>query len=125
MLSNLVDKKDKQTMENMDQVFNIFNTHLEDPDTYIYLQSIKGLANCSFHKPDLVIDKLCHEFAHLDEEKYPGDKSIEVRGKIGEALVLVTRILGELTPGINLLFFRHRNEILQFLRLMIILFNFY
>ena len=104
-------------MENMDQVFNIFNGHLEDPDTYIYLQSIKGLANCSFHKPDLVIDKLCHEFAHLDEEKYPGDKSIEVRGKIGEALVLVTRILGELTPGINLLF----SVISQFLWLIIIL----
>ena len=54
-LTNLVDKKDEKTMENIDTVFEIFNSNLSDPDTYIYLQAFKGLANCSFHKPELVI----------------------------------------------------------------------
>ena len=56
-LTNLVDKKDEKTMENIDTVFEIFNSNLNDPDTYIYLQAIKGLANCSFHKSELVIGK--------------------------------------------------------------------
>jgi len=93
-------------MENIDTVFEIFNSNLNDPDTYIYLQAIKGLANCSFHKPELVIDKLGHEFGHLDDTKYPGEKGIEVRTKIGEALVQVTKILGEMTPA-------HKNKLLN------------
>ena len=52
------------------------------------------------------LDKLGHEFGHLDDAKYPGDKGLEVRTKIGEALVQVTKILGEMTPA-------HKNKLLN------------
>ena len=106
VLTNLIEKKDDTAMKNIDKVFDIFNKNLDDSDTYIYLQAVKGLASCSFHKPDLVIEKLCHEFAHLDDAKYPGDKALEIRTKIGEAMVQVTRILGELTPA-------HKNKLIN------------
>lgn len=99
VLTNLVKKRDETTMAHVEEVFDIFSDNLKDEDTYIYLQAIKGLATCSFHKPQIVIDKLCLEYAKLDDSKYPGDKGIERRTKIGEALVLVTRVLGELTPA--------------------------
>ena len=105
-LTALVDKKDKETMENIGKVFEIFQNNLADPDTYIYLQAIKGLASCSFHKPEIVIDKLTSEFANLDDSKYSGDKAVEIRTKQAEALVRVTQILGEFTPA-------HKNKLLN------------
>ena len=56
-LTALVAKKDEKTMENIEQVFKIFQDNLNDADTYIYLQAIKGLSVCSFHKPDIVINR--------------------------------------------------------------------
>ena len=105
-LTSLVSKKDQETLENIEKVTEIFQNNLNDTDTYIYLQAIKGLAQCSFHNPDLIINRLCREYAILDEKKYPGDKGVEIRTKIGEALVIVTRILGELTPA-------HKNKLLN------------
>ena len=105
-LTALINKKDKETMEHIEEVFKIFTDNLNDQDTYIYLQAIKGLSACSFHKPDIVINRLCREYAILDDAKYPGEKAIEIRTKIGEALVNITKILGEMTPA-------HKNKLLN------------
>ena len=45
-----------------------------------------------------VLDTLTREFTMVYERKNLGDKAMEVRTKIGEALVQVTKELGELTP---------------------------
>ena len=73
----------------------------------MYLQSVKGLAVCSAYNPALVIDELTKQYGSLDE-KAPsgGDALMEVRTKLGEALVKVTQILGELTPA-------HKNQLLN------------
>jgi len=105
-LTALVVKRDEETMKNIEPVFKIFTESLNDEDTYIYLQAIKGLSACSFHNPEIVINRLCREYAILDDSKYPGTKGIELRTKIGEALVNVTRILGEMTPA-------HKNKLLN------------
>ena len=65
---------------------------------------LKVIFNVSFSC--IIIDQLGHEFGHLDDTKYPGEKGIEVRTKIGEALVQVTKILGEMTPA-------HKNKLLN------------
>ena len=85
-------------MKHIEEIFEIFQNHLTDQDTYIYLQAVKGLSACAFYKPDIVITKLCREYALLDDSKYPGDKGLELRTKVGEALVNITKILAELTP---------------------------
>ncbi len=77
---------------------------LEDEDTYIYLQAINGLVSCACHHPDLVVDLLTREFAHLDDRRFNKkdkgeDSAMEARTKVGEALVRVTRMLGDMTPA--------------------------
>ena len=53
-----------------------------------------------------VIDRLTTEFAQLDDKKFGGETGIEIRTKIGEALVRITRLLGEMTPS-------HKNKLLN------------
>lgn len=105
-LTSLVVERDVETMDNFEKVFKVFNDNLADEDTYIYLQAIKGLTACSFQKADIVVDKLSSEFANLEDAKYPGEKGIELRIKVGESLVQVTRILGDFTPA-------HKNKLLN------------
>lgn len=52
------------------------------------------------------MDRLTSEFALLDDKNFSGEKGIEVRTKIGEALVKTTKILGELTPA-------HKNKLIN------------
>lgn len=53
---------------------------------------------CANYDPPLVIDLLTREYALIDDRKYIGEMAIEVRTKIGEAMVRVTKTLNELTP---------------------------
>lgn len=81
---------------------------MEDDDSYIYLQSINGLVACASLSPDFVISLLTREFAQIDDRKSVGggDKAVELRTKIGEALVKVTMGLGEVTP-------KYRNDLIN------------
>ena len=36
------------------------------------------MSACSFHNPEIVINRLCREYAILDDSKYPGEKGIEI-----------------------------------------------
>ena len=73
--------------------------NLEDDDTYIYLQCVNGLVAVADRDPDEVVDVLTREFALLDDRKCHKDKAMEVRTKLGEALVRVTKDLNEMTPA--------------------------
>ncbi|TRY61857.1 hypothetical protein TCAL_11238 [Tigriopus californicus] len=97
-LTKLVNQKDEVTLKNVKKVMDIFKDNLADEDTYIYLQAIYGLVACANYDPALVIDVLTREYALIDDRKYIGEGAIEVRTKIGEALVRVTKTLNELTP---------------------------
>ena len=83
-------------------IFEIFcsphQDNLEDEDTYIYLQAINGLVACANDNPTVIIDLLTREFAQIEDRKHHGEKAVELRTKIGEALVRVTRSLNEMTP---------------------------
>jgi len=102
-LSKLVDEKDSETLENIDKVRLIFQSNLEDEDSYIYLSSIAGLVSCGRHRPEQVLDCLTKEFGLVQERKIKQeeegeDQAMAIRTKVGEALVKITRELGEVTP---------------------------
>lgn len=98
-LTRLVEARDAEAVADASRVFGIFRENLEDEDTYLYLQSIAGLVACAWHDPNAAVDLLAREFAHLDDRRHHSDRAVEIRTKIGEALVRVTRQLGELTPA--------------------------
>lgn len=97
-LSKLVDQQDVETILNIGNVCRIFQDSLEDDDTYIYLASISGLVSCVRYNPDSILQILTDEFSMVYQRKNLGEKAMEVRTKIGEALVRITKELGELTP---------------------------
>ena len=102
MLTRLVEDQDQDTMEHIDQVRLIFQSNLTDEDTYIYLSSISGLAACGHHRPELVLECLTKEFSMIQtrkmEEVDEDDDVMAVRTKVGEALVKITKDLGDITP---------------------------
>merc|ERR1719151_461918 len=105
-LARLLEDKDAETMENLEKVRLLFQANLEDSDTYLYLASIRGLVIVARHSPDQILEVLTREFAlvgerkmekseELDEEE---EKEVKIRIKVGEALVQITRELGEVAP---------------------------
>ena len=103
-LTKLIDAKDPETLENIDKVRLIFQSNLEDEDSYIYLSSITGLVSCGRHRPELVLDCLTKEFCLVQDRKITQeveeneDQAMAIRTRVGEALVKITRELGEVTP---------------------------
>merc|ERR1711874_178986 len=83
---------------NIGKVGKIFTDSLEDEDTYIYCSAINGLVACARYNTEPVLDTLTKEFSLVTERKTIGEKSVEIRTKIGEALVRVTRELSDMTP---------------------------
>ena len=102
-LTRLVEEKDEETLEKIDAVRLVFQSNLADEDTYIYLNSISGLVVCARYRSDIVLEVLTKEFSMVQSRKQMGEVDSEeekmtVRTKIGEALVKITKDLGELTP---------------------------
>lgn len=97
-LTRLIENHDVETILNIDKVSQVLVDSLEDEDTYIYCSAINGLVSCARYDTDLALDTLTKEFCLLPQRKNMEDKSVEIRLKIGEALVRVTRELGEITP---------------------------
>lgn len=67
--------------------------NLKSDDSYIYLSAINGLSALADVFPDTVLNILCEEYS--DTTKQTGDDGHEVRMKLGESLVRVTKILGK------------------------------
>jgi len=97
-LTKLIDAKDPETLVNTAKIYQIFVESLEDEDTYIYLSAITGLVSCARYSTEEVLATLTTEFTQVYQRKNLGDKAMEVRTKVGEALVRVSKELGEMTP---------------------------
>ncbi|XP_040569681.1 transport and Golgi organization protein 6 homolog isoform X1 [Lepeophtheirus salmonis] len=96
-LTQLLENKDEETMQNIDQLFNIFIQNLGDEDTYIYLSSINGLVAIGnkTSDPGKVLDRLLQEFNIISKRK---DDVADTKIKLGEALVKITKLMGDVTP---------------------------
>lgn len=66
---------------------------MKEEDSYIYLNAIRGLTALADIFPDTVLNILCEEYS--DGTKKQNDEGHEVRMKLGESLVRVTKILGK------------------------------
>ena len=103
-LARLLEDKDAETIENLEKVRLLFQANLEDSDTYLYLASIRGLVIVARYSPDQVLEVLTREFALAGERKMENseedeeEKEVKIRTKVGEALVQITRELGEVAP---------------------------
>ncbi|CAH0557752.1 unnamed protein product [Brassicogethes aeneus] len=95
-LTKLIENKDKGVLEKKQYVLNIFQQNLKNVDSYIYLSSIGGLAAMADIFPDTILNILCEEFT--DFSKKDDEDGQEVRTKLGEVLVRVTKKLGEMAP---------------------------
>lgn len=71
-----------------------FQQNLKNDDSYIYLSAINGLAALCDVFPDVVLDALTEEYS--DFSKHNNEDGNELRMKLGEVLVRITRMLGEL-----------------------------
>ncbi|KAG8231899.1 hypothetical protein J437_LFUL011368 [Ladona fulva] len=97
-LSKLIKSKDAITLRHKSALLELFQANLKDDDSYIYLASINGLEQLGNMFPDQVLESLADEFAEISIVK-AGDKAFNnVRLKVGEALLKVTRTLGEMVP---------------------------
>lgn len=66
---------------------------MKTEDSFLYLRAIEGLAAVSLILPDAGLHALTEEYA--DFSRKDADDGIEVRMKVGEVLVRVTRMLGK------------------------------
>ncbi|XP_050307289.1 transport and Golgi organization protein 6 homolog [Anthonomus grandis grandis] len=94
-LKKLVEQKNPSVMEKKQYILTIFQQNLKNEDSYIYLSAVDGLAAMATIFSDTVIKTLCEEYSDFARE---GDDGHEVRIKLGEVLVRVTKILGDMAP---------------------------
>eukprot|EP00096_Caligus_rogercresseyi_P011028 TRINITY_DN4207_c0_g1_i2.p1 TRINITY_DN4207_c0_g1~~TRINITY_DN4207_c0_g1_i2.p1 ORF type:complete len:978 (+),score=245.92 TRINITY_DN4207_c0_g1_i2:190-3123(+) len=112
-LSKLLEDGDSEALERIDQIFNIFIQNLGDEDTYIYLSSINGLVSVGARSsdPEKVLHRLLSEFGTVGKRR---EDTSEAKIKVGEALVKITCLMGDVTPKFkNLLlngFIHHLND---------------
>ena len=124
-LAKLIEKRDPETMSNSSILLTIFRENLMHSDSYIYLAAINGLVALASIMPREIIPILCQEYALLqgppsrdtftgfDKEtgqlrgkitktreggKQLHSRSLELRIKLGEALVKAVRDCGETLP---------------------------
>ena len=108
-LTRLLEDGDDETCNNLGKVTQIFKDNLEDDDSYVYLSAIKGLVVAGYRSNSSdILELLIKEYLF---ERKSFDKNMEVKTKIGEALVRITSCLGEMTvKHKNLLFNAFLNQ---------------
>ncbi|CAH1133700.1 unnamed protein product [Ceutorhynchus assimilis] len=94
-LKKLVERRDVSIMEKKQYILTIFQQNLKNEDSFIYLNAVDGLAAMANIFSDTVINNLCEEFLDFTRT---GDDGHEVRIKIGEVLVRITKCLGDMAP---------------------------
>ncbi|GBP88736.1 Transport and Golgi organization protein 6 homolog [Eumeta japonica] len=101
-LTRLVEAKDPETISKKHYVFCLFQDYLKDRDSYVYLSAINGIAALGTHCSEDVLHVLCKEFLDISSEKTDADteknqhKISEIRMKIGDTIVKITKKLGEM-----------------------------
>ncbi|XP_046385864.1 transport and Golgi organization protein 6 homolog [Ischnura elegans] len=97
-LTKLLSSKDPVAMRNQTMLLQIFQENLKHDDSYIYLAAINGLEKLGYIFPDQVLETLSDEFAEISVVQAGNEAFNDVRLKVGEALLRVTRTLGEMAP---------------------------
>ncbi|KAG0241293.1 transmembrane and coiled-coil domains-containing protein 7 [Mortierella sp. GBA43] len=78
----------------LDHALDIFVQHVQEPDSFIYLNAVKGLAALTdAHGPD-ILRKLMKIYANED-----GKQELDTRLRVGEALVQTIQRCGEALGG--------------------------
>ncbi|GJQ84697.1 hypothetical protein Trydic_g12716 [Trypoxylus dichotomus] len=95
-LTKLIEDKNPEAFERKNYILNILQQNLKDSDSFIYLSSINGLAAMGHLFPDAVLNVLTEQYS--DFARRDTEDGLEVRMKIGEVLVKVTKTLGEMAP---------------------------
>ncbi|CAH2239913.1 jg2648 [Pararge aegeria aegeria] len=101
-LSKLIDKTDPETISKRHYVLCLLQEQLKDPDSYIYLSTINCIAALALHCTDDVLSVLCKEYLNVSidhhniESKENENKAAELRMKIGDIIVKVTKRLNEM-----------------------------
>uniref|UniRef100_A0A1B6LQH4 RNA polymerase II assembly factor Rtp1 C-terminal domain-containing protein n=1 Tax=Graphocephala atropunctata TaxID=36148 RepID=A0A1B6LQH4_9HEMI len=90
-LGKLLASGDIQAKAKKDQILCILQENLKQEDSFLYLSAIEGLATMAAEFPDSVILSLTEQFSR-------STLAAETRLKVGEALIRVTKFLGELVP---------------------------
>ncbi|KAL3280577.1 hypothetical protein HHI36_003810 [Cryptolaemus montrouzieri] len=99
-LKRLVLSKDATTYEHRQYIFTIFKENLSYPDSYIYLAAINGLASLPVlgtECTNMVLETLCEEYTNFPKEVFKDDTN-EMRLKVGEVLVQISKNLDEMAP---------------------------
>ena len=87
-LTRLLRRRDRAALSRSELLMTIFRENLAHPDTYIYLQAVAGLSALGDVEPGTVLPALLREYSQ-------GGRSAETRLKLGEAIVRISRSLGE------------------------------
>ncbi|CAH4006327.1 unnamed protein product [Pieris brassicae] len=97
-LRKLIDAGDTETISKRHYLFCLFQEHLKDLDSYVYLSAINGIASLATHCTEDVLGVLCKEFLQISTEniEISENNKAELRMKIGDIVVKVTKRLGEL-----------------------------
>ncbi|CAG9566732.1 unnamed protein product [Danaus chrysippus] len=98
-LTKLIDKSDVETISKRHFVFCLFQEQLKHPDSYMYLASVNGIASLAMHCTSEALSTLCKEYLEISSDirnKESENQSAELRMKIGDVIVKVTRRLGEM-----------------------------
>lgn len=90
-LAKLIKKMDSETIAKKEYVFTVLKQNLRHEDSYIYLAAINGLEALALVHTGVALDL-------LSEEYVDNGKDVNVRMKVGEVLVRVTRMLGDVVP---------------------------
>ncbi|XP_054714685.1 transport and Golgi organization protein 6 homolog [Uloborus diversus] len=99
-LGKLLSKKDEETLSHKEEILNLLQENLEHKDSYIYLSAIQTLSILAQIDTDLVLPVALKCLLH------PEEKSSDYIIKMGEVLVKICRMLGDLT-------FKYREQLLH------------
>ncbi|XP_006820404.1 transport and Golgi organization protein 6 homolog [Saccoglossus kowalevskii] len=90
-ITKLLDRKDEQALKMKESLLDVFQENLHSDDSYMYLSVIQGLVALVDVNTQPVMALLCQE--------YRSDKnSVEMRLKIGEALMRASQRIGAMLP---------------------------
>ncbi|KAM3964746.1 transport and golgi organization 6 [Aphomia sociella] len=100
-LTKLINAKDPETISKKYYLFCLFQEYLKDPDSYVYLYAINGIASLGTHCTEDVLHVLCKEFLESSYENSLQDNNTEneiaeIRMKIGDIIVKVIKNLGDM-----------------------------
>ncbi|CAK1602966.1 unnamed protein product [Parnassius mnemosyne] len=101
-LTKLIDVQDAETISKRHFVFCLFQEQLKDVDSYVYLAAINGIASLALHCAEDVLAVLCREFLNIStqivdvETSEMQNKIQELRMKVGDIIVKVTKRLGDM-----------------------------